>query len=72
MGRGSGLGVSVVGALVISAKLRPVAARMAGQCLAGMALEPRPLLHSRYVLKGAPFVTVTLVHRLVLARFKIG
>jgi hypothetical protein len=30
------------------------------------------LLHSRYVLKGAPFVTVTLVHRLVLARFKIG
>jgi hypothetical protein len=30
-----------------------------------------PLLHSGYVLKGAPFVTIRLMDGLVLARFKI-
>jgi hypothetical protein len=29
------------------------------------------LLHSGYVLKGAPFVTITPMDGLVLARFKI-
>ena len=42
MGRGSVFGVSD-GAPGISAKVRPVAVRMAGQCLVGMALDCRHL-----------------------------